>query len=42
MKHNPRRCPLCGTFRNGFVGMRVRKTLVGQTRSNGENSGEGK
>ncbi|MGW2951608.1 hypothetical protein [Streptomyces eurythermus] len=27
MKHNPRRCALCGTLRSGFVRMTVRNAL---------------
>ncbi|WP_272918639.1 hypothetical protein [Streptomyces sp. HUCO-GS316] len=39
MKHNPRKCRQCGTLRNGPVRMQVRKGLVRQTRTNGENGG---
>jgi hypothetical protein len=33
---------MCGTVRNGFVLMRVRKGLAQQTRTNGENAGGAK
>ncbi|MFM9590794.1 hypothetical protein ACKI16_29830 [Streptomyces scabiei] len=38
MKHNPRRCRLCGALPHGPAAMRVRKGLARQTRSNGENT----
>lgn len=40
MKHNPRRCHLCGTVAHGPIRALIR-ALTRQTRSNGEN-GEGK
>ncbi|MEU1853643.1 hypothetical protein ABZ499_31365 [Streptomyces sp. NPDC019990] len=39
MKHNPRRCHLCGSIGHGLVRARVRSALTRQTRSNGENAG---
>jgi len=33
---------MCGSVRNGFALMKVRKGLLAQTRTNGENSGGGK
>ncbi|MEU6595411.1 hypothetical protein ABZ923_40500 [Streptomyces sp. NPDC046881] len=39
MKHNPRRCHLCGSIGHGFIRVRVRNALTRQTRSNGENGG---
>lgn len=38
-RHNPHTCRMCGTVRNGFVLMRVRKELPVQARTNGENTG---
>lgn len=42
MKHNPRRCSLCGSLPHGFARLCIRRTLIGQTRRNGENAGEAK
>lgn len=40
-RHNPRSCHMCGTVRNGFVLMRVRKALPA-ARTSDENTGGGK
>ncbi|MFF5968155.1 hypothetical protein ACFY64_31430 [Streptomyces collinus] len=42
MKHNPRRCHLCGSIGHGPVRGAVGRALARQTRSNGENLGGGK
>ncbi|WP_277922203.1 hypothetical protein [Streptomyces sp. Root369] len=39
MKHNPRRCSLCGNLPHGPVRAAVRNALTRQTRTNGENTG---